>query len=227
MMRKKIQIIIPILTTLVLLVSLVSAQLQLYIPVGEFKIESLRAIPQKGGGANLIFTVTNEGEQAGFNSYANCNTGGGSDNFEATLETGESKEIVISVPGGGCNEIVKCKIIVEDFSEDIEKKIDFINDCSLCGTEYETCSFGSTFCSGNLIKGCNQYCTVAEIIEVCQDDCIFYKGKSLCREDTDNWFVRNNVDVWPYVFYFIIILIIMGFGLLIYKITKRSKKDHK
>lgn len=165
----------------IFLINSVSAQIGIYTPTSKLSVEDIKATPIAGGGAELTFTVKNIGQEGvDFNAYSDC---GSRNTGEIGISSGESKTATISLNGEGCNQIISCKLSVESFGTNIEKEFSFINNCSLCGTGFETCQKEQIFCSGNSIKKCDEFCRNANIVKSCSKGCIFLNGETTCKED--------------------------------------------
>jgi len=184
------------------LLSIVTAQ-----QIGDIKVET-----QKGGGATATFAIINNGETGGYNVYGTCNGNSIGNNQQGTINSGESKTISLNLPGEGCNQIITCTIFIESVGNNLQKSVTFVNDCSLCGTGFETCQSGAVFCSGDQVKQCDQYCRTSEVVETCQKGCFVNNGLASCQKQFE----------WaPILFYGGIIFVILLILLII--ILKKRK----
>jgi len=185
-------------------------------------ISNINAYTKPGGGADLTFSIINQGETGGFNAYAECDSSNSIRNFQGTIKSGETKEITLSVAGGECSKLIKCKIFVENVGGVLEESVSFTNECSLCSTEFETCIKDSTFCSGDQIKKCDSYCRTTSVIKTCNEGCVTNGGNPTCKEDVSNYFLKENgVAI---LFYSIIILVVVLVVLFLLS-RKKSKKQ--
>jgi len=196
----------------ILLINFVSAQVGIYTPTSELSITDVQTKSSVGGGADVTFVVKNVGdEDINFNAYSDC---GNRNIGERGIRSGESVTATISVSSGECDEIKNCKLFVTDnVGREIERDFSFINKCSLCGTEFESCRAGAVFCSGNQIEQCDNDCRIANVIQTCSDGCYMKDGNASCEKPFD----------WaPIFFYGGIILFII---LIVLFLVKRKNKD--
>ncbi len=183
------------------------------------EVGDIKATPKIGGGADLEFTIINRGETGGFNAYANCDSGNSLNNFQGSIQAGETKTINLSV-GGECLKETKCTVYVESVSGVVEGNVSFMNNCNLCGTELEACKAGSNWCEGNQIKECDQYCRTTSVIKTCQTECTNYNSATICKEES-NWFVRNNFPSGAVIYSIVFVLVIILIIFIVYKKTRK------
>ncbi|MEK6859946.1 MAG: hypothetical protein AABX54_03960 [Nanoarchaeota archaeon] len=202
-----------------------NSQMTIHTPIGVPKILSVEANPIPRSGASLIINVKNIGnERGGFYAYAECNKGFKvNENWNGNLESSEEKQITINVFGEGmCSETITCNVIFEDSinNKKSEHSISFTNDCSLCGTDSAICKKDDLSCTGGKIERCNNYCIGYDIVQTCNEGCL-YKDKWICKEDA-NWIDKVDWSLWTFLIF--ITLMIILFIYLIYHYYHLKKK---
>jgi hypothetical protein len=199
-----------------LIISFVNAQIGIYTPVGEPEIQSVSAEAVPRSGADITINIKNIADERGnFEVYAECDKG-----FEVgswwrgDIEAGETETAEINVYREGyCSETITCKVIAQSLSEKDEQSVSFKNDCSLCGTDFASCSEGSKWCEDGNIIGCGEYCLGGETIERCNEGCKFNKGNYICKEN-----IESNLNIWMILSVILAIILIA----VLYKLLKKK-----
>ena len=128
--------------------------------------------PNIGGGADLIIDLTHYGQDFAFEVYAECENGIAQNNWQSTIgiKSGTEKQGKISVSGGECGEIITCEVTYHPVGAYFTETVDFVANCSLCGTESEIYEKGYEFCDEGIKYQTNEYCNALDEVGNCEEE---------------------------------------------------------
>jgi len=226
-------------------VSLVNADVGIYVPIGNPQISSLTYSLSGVDSNGLDLAVKNIGQESGnFQISVSCTNNweiysysGYNSNFQ--LSAGDTKTVRIPLTcnnGDSCYNSVNCDVSVEDTYGSFltgktlkdTRTIGFqAQHPNYCGTSYQACEAGKRQCSfgdsgveQKVIQKCNQYCNKLDVEKTCDYKCIYKNGEPACLSLAEEKSAQAK-STWQTIGIFaVIILAIVGIVFLL----RRKKK---
>jgi len=231
--------------SLILVLSLISAEIGIYTPIGNPQITSLSYSLNGVDSNGLDLSVKNIGQEMGsFQITVSCTNnwelysyGGYNSNFQ--LSAGETKTVRIPLScnnGDSCYTSVNCDISVEDTygsfltgkSLKDTKTIGFqAQHPNYCGSSNQICESGKRQCRYNddgsfpkIIEKCNQYCDKMEIEKNCDYKCVYNNGQPSCLS-LDEEKSNQSKSTWETIGIIVLVIFVI-FAVVV--LLRRKKK---
>lgn len=235
-----------VLSFMFVFMSMVSADVSIYTPIGDPQITSLSYSLSGVDNNGLDLSVKNIGQESGnFQITVSCNRGwelysygGYNSNFQ--LPAGETKTVRIPLScnnGDSCFTSVNCDVSVEDTygsfltGKDLKdtRTIGFqAQHPNYCSSSYQTCEAGKRQCRysddgtySKIIEKCNQYCNKMDIETTCDYKCIYENGQPKCLSLAEEKSQKTKSTMWWVIGSVIVAIVIF---LIVRSVRKKGNK---